>query len=40
MTAIPFVIDDAHAGLAHCHGLLRAEGQRPDVEFFPKHKLK
>jgi hypothetical protein len=32
MTTIPFVIDDAYAGLAHCHGLLRDEGKELVIE--------
>ena len=33
MTAIPFLIDDACAGFAHCHGLIRDEGETLVIEF-------
>ena len=32
MTAIPFLINDACAGFAHCHGLVRDEGDALVVE--------
>jgi hypothetical protein len=33
MTAIPFLIDDACAGFAHCHGLIRDEGEALVIEY-------
>ena len=33
MTAIPFLIDDACAGFAHCHGLVRDEGNHLVIEY-------
>ena len=33
MTAIPFLIDDACAGFAHCHGLIRDEGDTLVIEY-------
>lgn len=33
MTAIPFVIQSACAGLAHCHGLIRDEGDYLVMEY-------
>lgn len=33
MAAIPFLIDDACAGFAHCHGLIRDEGETLVIEF-------
>lgn len=33
MTAIPFLIDDACAGFAHCHGLIRDDGESLVIEF-------
>lgn len=33
MTAIPFLIGDACAGFAHCHGLIRDEGETLVIEY-------
>jgi hypothetical protein len=33
MSAIPFLIDDACGGFAHCHGLIRDEGETLVIEF-------
>ena len=33
MTTIPFLIDDACAGFAHCHGLVCDEGNELVIEY-------